>query len=216
MDQSLLNAYHATWVKLHKVQIDINQLREQHTQTDLVKQILNQYPDGTSIVSFADVLKTLDYTKSFLSINTHLHRIEQSADRSIICISQASIDDDCFIQNPFEKSILTTDDAHLRITGSHLGRTLMNKYVNRDDDLLANDENTFDEISPKVDIKLGRQQDVPLSQAYRDWCHRNNRDPIGYRLNLGNIVDLEQHLLYYRKMFYRNLTQDNGFSLIRH
>lgn len=216
LDQSLLNRYHANWVKIQKTQIDLSELRKQISPSTTTRSICELYPDHMKHVFLSDIIEKLGLMPDFLKINTYLHSIEESADRSMICISSTMGAKNIFVDNPFPKSMLTAKNAHLRITGSHLGRTLYNKYINRDDHLEADDENTFDDISPKVDIRLGRNVDRTMPQDYIDWCKSNGVEPLGDRLNLGDIVDLEQNLLYYRKLFYRNLTQGNGFSLVLH
>ena len=81
---------------------------------------------------------------------------------------------------------------------------MYNKFINFDEELKYPDENTFNELLGIIDIKLWRTETVPYSQQYVDWCRRHNRVPVGDRLNIGYLPDIDKKLNDYRRWLLGN------------
>ena len=79
--------------------------------------------------------------------------------------------------------------------------------------MLADDENSFDNLYGIVDINLKPPETILYSKEYLKWCRLHNREPIGDYLNIGNIVDLVDKLTMYRQIIFRNLLNKNSFSI---
>jgi hypothetical protein len=80
-------------------------------------------------------------------------------------------------------------------------------------DLKHNDENSFDQLLGFVDLKLLPAQTIPLSREYQQWCQSINQVASGDNLTLGNIPDLPDRLTEYRHLIYKNLKNNNNFSI---
>ena len=115
--------------------------------------------------------------------------------------------------NPFPKRYLTNNICNLRFSGHHLGRFLENKFDTFDHALEFDDENSFNNFSGFVRIRLAVPQTIPFSTEYIAWCKKVNREPIGKYFNIGNIPDLMENLTKYRQIIFRNSLQNNIFSI---
>jgi len=208
LDQRFLNQLHADWVQSQTHIYDIDQKLQ--LPGDLARHIHDMYPDDIRKVGLGDLLSKLGKSFSYGQINKCLHAVESSFDSIKFKIS----DLDWFqVDNPFEKSVLSDNICNLSLNFHHLGRTLQNKFLNFDDNLEFNDENSYNELLGFVELSLVRPRTISISKEYITWCHARGREPIGDRLNLGNIPDLDSKLHNYRVIVYRNLRENNDFSV---
>jgi hypothetical protein len=207
-DQILLNEIHANWVSSLTEPWDIKQKKRLHN-TELVASISDQFPDDIMKPPLGVVLDKLCLLNTYGLINSHLHQMESSFDRMRFGQQSGWTE----FENPFGRSITSNDIAHLSIAFNHLGRSFYDKWLYFDSDLRTQDENTFREILPFVDIRLTRNQSCGYSVQYQEWCKNNQLQPSGTRICLGNIPDLEKNLPYYRAMMFNNLAQGNSFSI---
>jgi hypothetical protein len=211
LDQNILNEIHADWVKSQSMVYNIQEKRKQFNFSGVVEQIHDMFPDDIQTPSLGVVLKKLGKAEIYNSLNTpHIHGIEASFNAIRYRVSNTWT---IVADNPFLKSILTNDQANLSLSFNHLGRTLYNKFINFDNDLSYNDENSYDELLGFVTLNLQPSQTIPLSKEYVNWCKRNGREPIGDFLNIGNIPNLYENLTKYRKIVFNNLLSNNKFSI---
>jgi hypothetical protein len=209
LDQNILNRYHAQFVQAHSKTFLIQTLRN-HKDFDIAtagESLHEMLPDEIPKIHFGELLQKLNLTNQFGEINLAVHAIEDSF--NFLFKTDHWIE----FHNPFPKSLITNTTANFRLSFNHLGRTLYNKYRTFDNELIHNDENSYDQLLGFVGIHLTKAETIPLSKEYIEWCRFHNREPIGDFLNIGNIPDLDNHLTRYRQLLYKNLKAQNKFSI---
>jgi len=211
LDQKLLNKMHADWVNSQSMIYNIQQKRKQSNHSDIAEQIHDMFPDDIQTPTLATVVEKIGKLESYGRINEpYIHKIESSFNNIQYQVNQLWTK---IADNPFSKQILTNDQANLSISFNHLGRTLYNKFLNFDNNLEYRDENSFDELLGFVTLSLQQSQTVAFSPEYVNWCNLHNREPIGNVLNIGNIPNLFDNLTRYRKIIFKNLLNQNSFSI---
>ena len=208
LDQKVLNDYHAHWVNAQACIVDIMSIRSKDNKDVIEKKICDVYSDDIITQKFASIIHRLGLWNIYEDINEKIHKIEKSFSRREECSNGSRT----FIDNIFDKTILSYSEANLQVAGHHKGRTLYNKFIMFDENFEADDENTFNQINNCVTFSLRKFETVTPSKEYVDWCNKNNKEPIGEHLNLGNVIDLSENLLKYRQIMYKNFNQN--FSLI--
>jgi hypothetical protein len=211
LDQNILNKLHADWAIAQTLPYDIQKKRKQFNFSGIAEQIHDMFPDDIQTPPLGVVLEKIDYSKIYYSLNSlHIHRLEETFNDIGFQVSNIWTN---VADNPFSKTILTNDIANLRISFNHLGRTLYNKFENFDMNLEYNDENSYNELLGFVSLNLQPAQTIPMSKEYTNWCKRHNREPVGEFLNIGNIPNLYENLTKYRKIIFKNLLDNNTFSI---
>ena len=209
LDQKVLNDYHAFWANSHTHLVDITGLRANKNKTKIIEKICNVYSDDIVTQEFISVVHRLGLRNLYENINTQIHIIENTITANRV-YSNNTIE---FDDNVWGKSILDHTPANLGVSGEHLGRTMYQKFYQFDEDFEADDENTFDQINNHVTFGLGKYEEKSPSKQYIEWCRKNHKQPVGEYLNLGNIVDLDKHLLKHRQILYKNLKQNQNFII---
>lgn len=211
LDQRVLNHFHVIWVKSKTLKYDIDKKRFQ-LDHGLGEHLYRLYPDDIKFPILVDVITKLEKYQEFISLNDPLlHGIESSISYyKFKCCSELNWVD---IENPFSKNLVNNTVSNIYLPFQHLGRTLYNKFIFYDHNLEYDDENTFNELLGFVSVNLMPPQTIPYSEEYISWCTKHNREPSGNSLPLGNIPDLFENLTTYRKIFLRNLLNNNKFSL---
>ena len=213
LDQSYLNKLHADWVSFQKQQYVIADQRKRYDNSEIVEQIHNIYPDELPVVRVGDILNKLCVKKEFDDINLYVHRLESIF--KYVC-AKSEIKNWVEMPNPFPKSCLSNSTANFSIDFNHLGRTLYDKFQNFDTNFMYDDENSYNELLNYVAIRIRPPETIPMSVEYVESCRRNNREPIGNFLNIGNLINLNDNLTKYRQILYKNIQANNRFSIILH
>lgn len=210
LDQNVLNKIHADWVRTQSMHYDIQKKRKQFEFSGVAEQIHDMFPDDIPTPPLSVVIEKIGEWKSYSSLNLHVHEVERSFNNIGFQVSNTWTS---IANNPFSKNILTNDIANLRISFKHLGRTLYNKFENFDMNLDCDDENSYDQLLGFVTLNLQPAQTIPMSREYARWCKVHNREPIGEFLNIGNIPNLYENLTKYRTIIFKNLLDNNKFSI---
>ena len=207
LNQRNLNKLHADWANLQYLRYNILEKRKQYgsEQTEKIHDI---FPDDIPTPIIGSVISSLDYTESYGQINKAIHALE-----NIFSNVEFSVGEWIEFFNPFPKRYLTNNICNIRFSGHHLGRFLENKFDTFDHALEFDDENSFNNFSGFVRIRLAVPQTIPFSTEYIAWCKKVNREPIGKYFNIGNIPDLMENLTKYRQIIFRNSLQNNIFSI---
>lgn len=195
-DRSVLNQLHAQWVSSQNIIIDARNTG-----------LLDYYNDDNLFPTWGDVLTKIGKTDHFNSFNHHIHMLEDTFYNVRYTVDDKYLN----LDNPFPTDRCTNDICNFRIAFNHLGRTLYNKFESLDDELAADDINTYNELHGVVEISLRRPETIPFSKEYIEWCNKLKRPPSGMFLNLGNLVDYKNKLTEYRQILYNN--NSNSFSI---
>lgn len=212
LSQDILNQTHVDWAKAHLLTYDIQEKRKQSNFSGLAEELYNLYPDNEQFVLTSSILEKLGLIDQFRKINDDLHAVEESFSNVVYSVNPHKIQV-ALAENKHMATTLTNNIANIRLVFNHLGRTLYNKFNFFDNNLQYDDENTYDQLTGKIAISLSPPQTIPLSKEYVSWCQRHNREPVGNRLNLGNISNLYENLQQYRIIIFRNLLENNSFSI---
>jgi len=210
LSQQNLNKFHAEWVKSQNQIYNIDAKRIKNNFEGIVEHIHDMFPDDERFVMLGNLLNKLNRSQQYDQINHAVHKLESKFNRINFGMSDGSWQE---FSNIFDKSILTNDVANFNLTFNHLGRTLYNKFQTFDLNLEHDDENSFDQLLGFVDLTLLPAQTIPLSGEYQQWCQSMNRVAYGNNLTLGNIPDLADRLTEYRQLIYKNLKNNNNFSI---
>lgn len=210
LDQQNLNKFHAKWAQSHKQIYDIDDKRLKNNYKGIAEHIHAMFPDDERSIVLGNLLHKLNKSIQYDQVNQAIHKLES-------CFNQINFETSdayCYeFPNMFDRSMLTNNIANFNLTFRHLGRTLYNKFQTFDLNLEHDDENSFDQLLGFVDLRLVPAQTIPFSCEYQQWCHTMNRVACGDNLTLGNIPDLSERLTEYRQLIYKNLKNNNNFSI---
>ena len=210
LNQQNLNTLHAKWVDSRKKIYNIDDKRIEYDYKGMAEHIHAMFPDHERSILLGNLLHKLNRSQQYDQVNQAVHKVESRFNQINFETSDAYHYD---FPNIFNKSVLTNDIANFNLTFNHLGRTLYNKFQNFDLNLEHDDENSFDQLLGFVDLTLLPAQTIPLSGEYQQWCQSMNRVAYGNNLTLGNIPDLPDRLTEYRQLIYKNLKNNNNFSI---
>jgi hypothetical protein len=211
LDQRILNKMHADWVNSQNLIYDIQKRRKETNFSDLSEKVHSMFPDDIQTPPLGVVISKLGFGELYRSLNDpHIHMLEVMFNDIKFSVSNSWTK---IADNPFDKTLLTNDQANLSISFNHLGRTLYNKFCNFDTKLEFDDENSFNELLGYVTLSLKPSQTIPLSAEYIAWCKKHNKKPSGDNLNIGNIPNLYDNITKYRIIVFRNLLSNNKFSI---
>jgi hypothetical protein len=127
-------------------------------------------------------------------INTLIHNIEE--------MYHQEWNNDAWLPNPFSSSLINFETHNVYLEYQDFGRHQWECFlfgVDNWDDL-----SNFANLGSNLNILLHKPMGWQPPPEYLDWCQQRNLPPIGNRLNLADIKDLDQNLGRIRKLFARN------------
>ena len=144
------------------------------------------------------------------NINKSIHKLEESFDWLNCQTPTPTVN----FSNPFGTQILSFDTASIQIDYNNLGRSTYNKWKNFDSQVHGNDTNDFDQLYSSIILSLKRPATGTIPKEYMDWAKCHNIQPHGNTLTLAQFDKLEENLLTYRKLIYKNSRiAENYFTL---
>ena len=210
LNQQNLNKFHAKWVKSQNQIYNIDANRLGNNYKGIVEHIHAMFPDDERSIVLGNLLHKLNRSQQYDQVNQAIHKLESRFNQ----INFETSDAYCYkFSNIFDRSMLTNNIANFNLTFNHLGRTLYSKFQTFDLNLEHDDENSFDQLLGFVDVRLVPAQTIPLGIEYQQWCQTMDRVACGDNLTLGNIPDLSERLTEYRQLIYKNLKNNNNFSI---
>jgi len=125
-------------------------------------------------------------------LNKLIHNMEQQFDRFDL------VNDVVSFENIFDYDLTTCGLDGLMINYNNLGRSSLNKWLNFDivDD--DSDTNNFKEIYTELTLSLSRPRSYTLPAEYK------KNSLLGDNIGLANFDKLEENLLNYRQLVYKN------------
>ena len=214
LDQKILNKQHESWVESQYHVIDIDELRfsTDKEKSRLGNQLHEAYDDDTRKILLAEAMCKLGYIFPYEEVNMTVHRIEKFFNSNIEFKSQAKWR---VFRNIFEEEMISNNNfVNFSFGYTYVGRQYYDKWISFDTELEFKDHYNYEHLEWAFQINLGRPQTIPYSPEFIEWCKRKNVLPISEQIPVGNVIDLEKHLHYYRVMLYKNSRNGNRAKLI--
>ena len=140
------------------------------------------------------------------AINKLIHAIEKSTED----MEATTPNPNYTMPNHFGTSILGFDFCNISIAYNNLGRSTWEKWQN-DDRTNGSDTNNFDEIYSTLNLHVSRVRKLSAPESYQIWCDQNKMPCVGGHIPLANFDKLDDNLLQYRQLFYKNSLVENNF-----
>jgi hypothetical protein len=139
-------------------------------------------------------------------INKLVHAIEESTYKFEI----ESLDSTMIIPNPFGTDILKHGIFNVSISFNNLGRSSYHKWVNNDT-IHDTDTNNFFEFHTTLMLKTLPPVKQSNPPEYQTWCDQHGLPCVGSQMPLANFDKLDNNMLQYRQLFYKNSLIENNF-----
>jgi len=144
---------------------------------------------------------------NFLSrINKLIHYIEELTSPVEITTHNPNF----YMTNIFGPDVLRYGTFNITIAFNNLGRTSFNKWMNNDP-VHDTDTNNFNEFYTTLRINTNPSIEQSAPQAYQYWCKNNQMPCVGGQMPLANFDKLEENLLQYRQLIYKNSVIENNY-----
>jgi hypothetical protein len=170
----------------------------------------DMYPDEIRNIKLAEVMKKLGYIDTYEEVNKSIHRAECIFDE-LEFTADNRYDD---FQNPFVTGMTTNlDRTNFYFGYTYVGRQTYDKFLNYDTDLKYDDHYNYEDLELTFHLSLNKPQTIPFSKEFVSWCNCHNIKPVGNRVPIGNIVGLEENLLKFKTILYRNLSANNHANI---
>jgi len=140
------------------------------------------------------------------AINKLIHAIEEST----LNLEAVSPDPTYSMLNHFGTDILGFGVYNISITYNNLGRSTWQKWQNNDT-TIDTDLNNFSELYKTLQLHVTRHQTYEPPAEYQQWCSQHGLPCVGSRMPLANFDKLDENLLQYRQLFYKNSLIENNF-----
>ena len=143
------------------------------------------------------------------SINKLIHAIEEVLQGIEITTAQPN----CIIPNRFGTEALRFGTYNISIAYNNLGRSSYNKWQH-DDRSIDTDTNNFNELYTTLRLNVTRAIEYATPNKYQEWCNTYKIPCVGHQMPLANFDKLDDNLLQYIQLFYKNiLIEDNFITL---
>jgi hypothetical protein len=140
------------------------------------------------------------------AINKLIHAIEEST----LNFEAVSLNPYHIIPNPFGPTILDFGIYNISIAYNNLGRSSWQKWQNNDT-TIDTDLNNFLELYTTLRLNVGRSETRETPTQYQTWCNQHGLPCVGSQMPLANFDKLDENLLQYRQLFYKNSLIENNF-----
>ena len=145
-------------------------------------------------------------------VNRAIHAIENSTND----ITLTTSDPEYAMPFPEEGSygysvgLLRHGYFNITIEYTNVGRTSFEKWINNDR-FDGPDTNNFNELHTTLKVNTKPTACYPEPLQYRTWCEENSIRCTGNVMPLANFDNLQNNLLQYRQLFYKNSVIENNF-----
>jgi hypothetical protein len=213
LDQQFLNKLHSDWVFSHYHDINIDDLRcsTNIPQARLGGMLHEMFPDEIRIVKTAPIMEKLGYIYPFREVNMGIHRLEHSFTNM-----EFKADDKWAVfDNPFLDNMISNNDVvNFSFGYTYVGRQYYNKFKHFDSNLDCPDHYNYETLEFAFQLNFSRPETIPFSKESLNWATSQNIKLIAEQIPIANIIDLENNLVEYRKMLYRNSRDNNRVKIV--
>jgi hypothetical protein len=218
LNQDFLNKTHCDWVLSQQHTVDINRLRFSNTpsQAKLGNRLHDVYPDDIRFPTIAPVLEKLGYIFPYEEVNIGVHRLENLFNIRTLLEFKSDIKWQVF-DNPFVDSMVTNNDVvNFSFGYTYVGRQYYNKFRFFDTELKWKDHYNYEQLEFAFQLNLSRPETNPFSPEAITWAEQQGIKLVAEQIPIANIENLEENLLEYRKILYRNSRDRNKAKIILH
>ena len=213
LDQQFLNKLHSDWVFSHYHDINIDDLRcsTNIPQARLGSVLHEMFPDEIRIVKTAPIMEKLGYIYPFREVNMGIHRLEHSFTNM-----EFKADDKWAVfDNPFLDNMISNNDVvNFSFGYTYVGRQYYNKFKHFDSNLDCPDHYNYETLEFAFQLNFSRPETIPFSEEALNWVAGQNIKLVAEQIPIANIIDLENNLVEYRKMLYRNSRDNNRVKIV--
>jgi len=149
------------------------------------------------------------FPKAMYQLNQLVHRIEEQYSN----IKLISANADYFMPNPFGVDKLGAGWFNLCIDYNNLGRSSFQKWL-VDDQTNDTDLNNFQEFYTTLNVSIAPALQIDTPRPYQSWCNQHNIPCANNKMPLANFDNIENNMLKYRQMFYKNSLVTNNFIIL--
>jgi hypothetical protein len=213
LDQQFLNKLHSDWVFSHYHDINIDDLRcsTNIPQARLGSVLHEMFPDEIRIVKTAPIMEKLGYIYPFREVNMGIHRLEHSFTN----IEFKADDKWAVFDNPFLDNMISNNDVvNFSFGYTYVGRQYYNKFKHFDSNLDCPDHYNYETLEFAFQLNFSRPETIPFSEEALNWAAGQNIKLVAEQIPIANIIDLENNLVEYRKMLYRNSRDNNRVKIV--
>jgi hypothetical protein len=174
-------------------QDDLNHLHRQWVK------LHQQFPNIATIANHA-------LPGDLAAINKLIHAIEEST----LNLEAVSPNPNYTMHNRWGTKALGFGVYNISIAYNNLGRSTWQKWQHDDADI-DSDLNNFAELYTTLRLNVARSETRSAPIEYQTWCDQHDLSCVGSRMPLANFDKLDENLLYYRQLFYKNSLVENNF-----
>jgi hypothetical protein len=140
------------------------------------------------------------------AINKLIHAIEES----ILNFEAVSLDPNYKMPNVFGTNVLGFGVYNISVAYNNLGKSTWQKWQHNDT-IVDTDLNNFSELYTTLRLNVARHQTWAPPAEYQKWCNQHGLPCVGSQMPLANFDKLDENLLQYRQLFYKNSLIENNF-----
>ena len=141
------------------------------------------------------------------AINELIHAIEAST----LNFEAVSLDPNYKMSNIFGTNVLGFGAYNISVDYNNLGRSTWHKWQHNDT-TVDTDLNDFSELYTTLKLNVARNRTWRTPPAeYQKWCDQHGLSCVGNQMPLANFDKLDENLLQYRQLFYKNSLVENNF-----
>lgn len=156
-----------------------------------------------------ELLTDRHFPDAMNKLNRLVHRIEKQYGS----IKLVSADVDYFMPNPFGTDKLCAGWFNLCIDYNNLGRSSFEKWL-VDDRTNDTDLNNFQEFYTTLNVSIMPTLQIDTPKSYQSWCEQNSIPCVNNKMPLANFDNIENNMLKYKQMFYKNSLVSNNFIIL--
>jgi hypothetical protein len=214
LDQHFLNRQHEQWVFSQNKNVDIDALRFSSNieQARLGRILHDLYPDSIRKVRVAEAMTKLGYIYPYEEVNLTVHGLEHYFSNKIEFKSDQKWQ---VFDNPCLDTMVSNNNVvNFSFGYTYVGRQNYDKWKHFDTELEFKDFYNYESLEWAFQVNLARPETVPYSKEFLAWCQHKNVKPVTTQIPIGNIVDLEKNLHYYRTILYKNSRDNNRAKIL--
>jgi hypothetical protein len=117
--------------------------------------------------------------------------------------------------NPFLDNMISNNDVvNFSFGYTYVGRQYYNKFKHFDSNLDCPDHYNYETLEFAFQLNFLKPETIPFSKESLNWATSQNIKLVAEQIPIANIINLENNLVEYRKMLYRNSRDNNRVKIV--